>query len=140
MRVHGSCHCAAIGFEADIDPAAAMVCHCTDCRVMSGSAFRVVVPAPAASFVLNGTPRVYIKTAASGARRAQFFCADCGTHLYAGAPPPQASAFYSVRAGVLKEFDQVRPTAQLWQRSSVPWVYDLASVAGCQQQEILAQK
>lgn len=138
MHVHGSCHCGAVRFEADIDPAAMAVCHCTDCRVMSGSAFRVVVPAPAASFVLEGAPRMYVKTAQSGARRGQFFCGECGTHLYAGAP--EGGPVLSVRAGVLREFAELHPALQLWQRSSVPWVYALSDLAGCQQQEILQRR
>ena len=39
MKVHGSCHCGAIRFEADADPAKAGVCHCTDCQSLTGSAF-----------------------------------------------------------------------------------------------------
>ena len=31
MRVHGSCHCGAITYEADVDPALVGVCSCTDC-------------------------------------------------------------------------------------------------------------
>ena len=31
MKIDGSCHCGAIVYEADIDPAQVRICHCTDC-------------------------------------------------------------------------------------------------------------
>ena len=58
MKITGSCHCGAISYEAEVDAGAVIVCHCTDCQTLSGSAFRVVVPAkrfyfPPYSFVAN---------------------------------------------------------------------------------------
>ena len=40
MQINGNCHCGAVSFTAEIDPSRVMICHCTDCQVMSGSAFR----------------------------------------------------------------------------------------------------
>ena len=42
MQVDGGCHCGAIAYRAEIDPARVAVCHCTDCQALSGSAYRVV--------------------------------------------------------------------------------------------------
>ena len=70
MKVDGACHCGKIRYEAEIDPAMVTICHCTDCQVLSGSAFRTVVPAPKASFrLLSGQPKIYVKTGDSGTRR-----------------------------------------------------------------------
>ena len=44
MKVHGSCHCGDIGYEAEVDPAQVGICSCTDCQMLTGSAFRVSVP------------------------------------------------------------------------------------------------
>lgn len=46
MKVTGQCHCGAIGYEAEIDPARVSACHCTDCQRLSGSAYRVLRPSP----------------------------------------------------------------------------------------------
>jgi len=43
MRIDGRCHCGYITYEAEIDPEKVMICHCTDCQTLSGSAFRTVV-------------------------------------------------------------------------------------------------
>ncbi len=52
MKIDGRCHCGEITFEAEVDPHAMLICHCTDCQTLTGSAYRAVVPAPAAHFVL----------------------------------------------------------------------------------------
>ena len=122
MHVTGSCHCGAIRYEAEIDPAATGVCHCRDCQVLSGSAFRVVVRAAPGSFKLvTGTPRVYTKTADSGAKREQAFCETCGSPIYAAAPGPEPRV-YSIRAGTLDQRDQLAPAIQIWTRSRLPLV------------------
>src|SRR3982751_1357359 len=65
VKVDGRCHCGAIAFEAEIDPARVTICHCTDCQMLTGTAFRTTVPAPVATFVLrSGTPKTYLKTTA----------------------------------------------------------------------------
>ena len=79
MKIDGACHCGNIRYEAEVDPAKVVICHCTDCQTLSGSAFRTVVPTEANSFrLLAGKPKVYVKTGESGNKREQTFCGDCG--------------------------------------------------------------
>jgi hypothetical protein len=69
MKVDGACHCGNVAFEADVDPATARICHCTDCQTMSGSLFRANIQAAGDAFrLVGGTPKFYIKTADSGQR------------------------------------------------------------------------
>ncbi len=129
MKVEGGCHCGAIAYEAEIDPEAARICHCTDCQTLTGSAFRVNVPAPADKFrLLRGTPKIYIKTADSGNRRAHAFCADCGGPIYAAAPENTTS--YSLRVGALKQRASIgKPKQQIFCSSALPWSMNLEGVA-----------
>ena len=100
MRIDGACHCGNIAFEADVDPAAMRICHCTDCQTMSGSPYRANIPAAGETFrLLRGHPANYIKTADSGNQRAQAFCPDCGTGLYSTSPTNPTS--YVLRVGVI---------------------------------------
>ena len=127
MKVHGSCHCGAIRFEADADPEKAGVCHCTDCQSLTGSAFALYLQVSKETFRLtSGEPKVYVKTAQSGNRRAQAFCANCGSRLWAAAE--KDSPLYNLRIGTLRERAELRPRTQLWCRSAMPWINDLASV------------
>jgi hypothetical protein len=124
MKVDGQCHCGELKFEAQIDPAAVRICHCTDCQTMSGTAYRVTVAAPAATFkIRSGQPKIYVKIAESGNERAHAFCANCGAQIYSAAvrDPPA----YSVRVGTLSQRRDLPPKNQIWFRSALPWVTDL---------------
>jgi hypothetical protein len=130
MRVSGACHCGRIAFEAEVEPGSVAVCHCTDCQKLTGSAFRANIPAPAATFrLLRGEPRIYVKTADSGARRAHAFCADCGTPIYATAAQGERTS-YSLRIGTLDERRALgAPARQIWRASGLSWSTDLRDVA-----------
>ncbi len=126
MQVDGACHCGLISFTAEIDPSRVMVCHCTDCQVLSGSPFRVVVAAPKETFVLQGQPKTYIKVAESGRRRAQVFCSECGTPLFASEPENATSVI--LRVGCIKQRAQLTPVVQIWQRSAMAWLPGLQGI------------
>jgi hypothetical protein len=135
MHVNGSCHCGAIRFTAEVDAERVVVCHCTDCQVLTGSAFRVAVPAPIESFVVHGEPTRYVKVAESGTRRVQAFCPQCGTPVFSTAPEHATQVM--LRVGTLSQRTVLLPSLQIWKRSSLPWVESLASVQGCLAQEAL---
>ncbi|MBT9503479.1 MAG: GFA family protein [Burkholderiaceae bacterium] len=123
MKIHGRCHCGSISFTAEADPSKVVVCHCVDCQTLSGAPYRAVLPVPAVDFALTGTPKVYIKTAQSGNRRAQAFCGECGTPLYATSP--DAPAVYGVRLGCVVERAQLAPVKQIWTASAMSWIHDV---------------
>lgn len=129
MRIDGRCHCGYLSFEAEADPAQVAICHCTDCQTSTGSAFRVNLPVPAASFkMLGGKPTRYIKmTAESGNPRVQAFCPQCGTPIYSTSPDDNPAS-YMLRVGVLRQRDQLAPKQQFWFRSARPWLAGMASI------------
>ena len=128
MKVEGRCHCGKITYAAELDPARVCACHCTDCQNLSGSAYRVSVQVPKESFELrSGEPKIYIKTAESGNRRAHAFCGDCGAPVYSSAisDPP----FYSLRVGCLDQRADLPPQKQIWCQSALDWAMNLEGVA-----------
>jgi hypothetical protein len=137
MKVDGSCHCGAIHYEAEIDPDTASICHCTDCQALTGSAFRVTVSTPEEKFRLTaGAPKLYLKTADSGARRLQAFCANCGSPIYATSadqPKDGSPRRFGLRVGTIRQRSAIRPRRQIWRGSALDWVppmADLESFAG----------
>ena|SRR5882672_8149191 len=127
MDVTGRCHCGAITYKAVVDPATVGICHCTDCQTLTGSAYRVSVPAPAATFkLLSGQPKVYIKTAESGNKRAHSFCPDCGAPVYASAISNTPS--YSLRVGALDQRASLPPRRQIWCKSAVAWSANIEDI------------
>ena len=128
MKVSGSCHCGKIAYEADVDPTAAQICHCLDCQTLTGSAFRVAVPAPPEAFrLLRGDPQIYMKTADSGSRRGHAFCRDCGAPVFR--LPTDNNPNYSLRVGGLEqrsEFDA--PAKQIWTARRLHWVSAIIAI------------
>ena len=125
MKITGQCHCGNISFTAQADPARVFACHCADCQIISGGPFRAVVPVPVEQVELQGTPKSYVKVAASGNRRAQAFCPDCGTQLFATeADEPKT---LNIRLGCVNERAQLKPLLQVWRSSAMPWLHELDS-------------
>ena len=125
MLVTGRCLCGAIAYEADINPKRVIACHCIDCQRSSGAPFRTVLPVRADKFKLvKGEPKIFVKTADSGAQRPQAFCADCGTHIYATGVG-DAAAVVAIRGGTCDQRDELSPTRELWRRSALSWMNDL---------------
>jgi hypothetical protein len=128
MQVHGSCHCGQVQYEASVDPARTTICHCTDCQKLTGSAYRVSVPAQEGSFRLTaGTPSIYVKVGDSGARRAQAFCPNCGSPLYTYAQDDPTAI--GLRVGCIAEREALVPRKRKWCRSALAWTESLAGMA-----------
>lgn len=81
----------------------------------------------------GGCHRGYITYEATlDARRAQAFCPECGTHVYAfAADDPQD---ISIRTGTARQRDQLIPSAQIWCRSARPWAMNLGQIQKFQEQ------
>ncbi len=133
MHIDGTCHCGLISFTAEVDASRVMICHCSDCQVLSVAPFRAVVAAPIATFVLRGAPKSYVKVAESGNRRAQVFCPECGTPLFATAPENATSVI--IRLGCVRQRSQLMPAVQIWRRSAVPWLPELDRIDASPEQQ-----
>lgn len=126
MKIEGRCHCGKIGYEAQVNPEYAVICHCTDCQTMSGAPYRASVPAKAENFRLSGEPKTYVKTAASGNKRVLAFCADCGSALYS--TTLENPRVFNLRLGAVKQRAQLTPKSQGWCRSAMPWAMDISHI------------
>ena len=130
MKIDGACYCGKVRYRAEIDPAQVEICHCTDCQTLSGSAFRIVVPALAGSFeLLSGALRTFIKTAESGNRRIQAFCGECGTSVYSTAADTE-NAIIGLRVGTIRQRRELPPQRQYWTRSAHDWAMDIGTIPG----------
>ena len=128
MHLDGGCHCGAVRYEAEADPDKTIICHCTDCQALSGSAYRTVIFVPERDFaLLQGDLKTYIKTADSGNRRAMMFCPECGTQIYATSAGGQDRIF-GLRVGTVRQRAMLRPRKQYWCRSALDWVGDLGGI------------
>lgn len=133
MKVEGRCHCGRITYEAIVDPEKVTLCNCTDCQMLSGSAYRVAVQAPQETFsLLTGRPSIYVKTADSGTKRAHAFCPECGTPVYSAAVTDPGT--YSLRIGCLRQRAALAPRKRIWCDSALAWSTDLRHLPRFQRQ------
>ncbi len=128
MKVNGECHCGYISYRAEVDPQRVLICHCTDCQTLSGSAYRTIAPVEDGTFeLISGEMKTYIKTADSGALRSQTFCPECGSPIYAG-PADANSTMLGLRVGTLAQRDQLPPKSQYYGDSARSWAQDISAL------------
>lgn len=133
MRIDGQCHCGHVKYEAEIDPDKVSICHCTDCQQLTGSAYRVTAITLTADIRLTASPpKVYVKYGDNGRTRLQSFCPECGSPLFTTGRGDDAAAT-GIRLGTINQRRELRPSRQIWCRSSLAWIDDLATMLGADQ-------
>ena len=128
IEISGGCHCGHVRYTALVDTQKTRICHCQDCQILSGSAFRVNLPVSGDNFhLLIGELTLYYKNAASGARRAQCFCPLCGTQIYATSDEAEPSV-YNLRVGTVDQRELLAPKRQQWKSSAVNWLNEIEDI------------
>ncbi|KAH9993893.1 Mss4-like protein [Xylariaceae sp. FL0662B] len=124
----GGCLCGQVRFSYEGEPLAKALCHCLDCRKISGSTYSTNVIVPGDGFkILSGTPKTYTKTADSGSEITSHFCGDCGSTLFRESSSSGANKI--VKVGVMDDPDalaEAEPVAELFAPRRVSWVPEVA--------------
>jgi hypothetical protein len=107
----GGCVCGQVRYSVTGDPLRVGLCHCTDCRRTSGSAFAFFAIWPLTSFNAEGVTSSY---------QGRCFCTSCGSRVFA---LNQSEAEAEIMVGTLDEApsDQI-PQYELWVRRREPWL------------------
>ncbi len=120
-KMTGGCQCGAVRYTLDDAPEAVFVCHCTDCRKQTSSAFALVAVIPEDQFHLDqGEVRTFEGVAASGRAKRQAFCPSCGSRIWHRIEWRPGKL--SIRAGTLDNPGVLEPSAHLWTSQKLPWV------------------
>ena len=124
LKVTGQCHCNNIRYTAVVDPERVRICHCNDCQIISGSAFRINLPVKVTDFKLqSGVLKTYTKVAESGNKRALCFCSNCGSQIYStSVEDPQE---FNLRVGTINERKSLPPQSQQWESEALPWTENI---------------
>jgi hypothetical protein len=116
----GGCQCGALRYEIAAEPLAFYVCHCTECRRQSASAFGLsILFRQDALRITLGALKEWRRPTASGGALACRFCPDCGTRICHEAP---GEGIVSLKSGTLDDPGRFAPAAHIWTRSALPWV------------------
>ncbi|KAL7919130.1 Mss4-like protein [Trichoderma austrokoningii] len=106
----GSCLCGNVRYMYDTEPIAKVLCHCNDCRKISGSSYNVNFLIPDAAFqVTTSTPKAFSKVANSGQTIVSYFCGDCGSMMWRESPSSGHNKV--LKAGTLDDSDKIISTA-----------------------------
>ncbi len=116
--MRGSCLCGGVRFEVTEEFPAVYVCHCTNCKKISGGAGTVSGQARTSAIrVLAGEELLTTFQPREGT--AKTFCSVCGSNLFGGGWPEAERA--SVRLSALDTPFDRRPEYHNYVRSVAPW-------------------
>jgi hypothetical protein len=108
-------------FEITEEPLTVYVCHCHACKKQSGGAFGMAMVAKADSVkMLQGEPKVFVKTAQSGRTAECDFCPDCGNRLFHRIAPD--APIVLVKTGVIDDAGDLKPAVHLWTDEVDDWI------------------
>jgi hypothetical protein len=113
----GGCLCGAVRYEVDGNPLRVGLCHCADCRKVTGSAFVYFAVWPIDAFRSTGHTRVFA---------GRCFCPNCGSQVFS-IDDQEAE----IRAGSLDDPPaDLLPLYEIWIQRRAPW---LSPIAGADQ-------
>jgi hypothetical protein len=97
---HGSCHCGAVRFEADIDLSQGTIrCNCSICAKIR---FWPAIVQPAAFRLLSGRDDLSLYLFNTKTDH-HYFCRHCGVHPFGQGQSPRWGRFYGVNLGCLDD-------------------------------------
>ncbi|CAN8104677.1 unnamed protein product [Discula destructiva] len=124
MALEGGCLCGAIRIRSTGEIVNKGLCHCLDCRKITGSTHSTNIVVPSEGFsVTKGSPKQFLKTADSGNTITLSFCGECGSTLWS-----QSSSFGNtkvIKVGVLdndRSLEIGKPAVELFVKTRTSWL------------------
>ena len=125
MKIDGGCHCGFITYEAEADAGGTTICHCTDLsdadwlgvpHDRSGRSEGVPAALRRTEGLFEDYRREWPKARAGVLPRVRY------AHLR------DHPTTYGVRVGTIRQRKQFVPKKQIWARSALAWVDDIAGI------------
>ncbi|KAF2260586.1 hypothetical protein CC78DRAFT_24682 [Lojkania enalia] len=127
MAQQGGCMCGNVRYSVEGEPAMKALCHCTDCRKITGSTYSTNALFPEEGFkVLQGTTKQHSKVADGGNTITSHFCGDCGSTMWREGPT--FKGLKVIKVGTLDDPDaltKAKPDAELFTSTRVEWVSEV---------------
>ncbi|KAJ5925614.1 hypothetical protein N7454_008253 [Penicillium verhagenii] len=122
----GNCFCGKIQIEYKGEPITSGICHCFDCRKLTGSLYSYSFVVKTADLTITGSPKEVKKTSDSGNHIRNFFCPDCGTPVYGSRVDENGdpAEITVVRAGIFDDevLREKKPEAELYTDRRLNWI------------------
>jgi hypothetical protein len=112
----GKCYCGAVQYAVPDAFRYAMICHCSNCRRTTGSAFKPFAGIERQKFaVTQGQDGLLIY---GGDKAHDAHCGKCGSLLYSVV---REAAWVHVTMGTLVDPPSIRPSCHIFVGSKAPW-------------------
>jgi len=112
----GKCYCGAVEYSVADEFRYAMICHCSNCRRTTGSAFKPFAGIEREKFaVTRGADGLLIY---GGEKAHDAHCGKCGSLLYSVV---REAAWVHVAMGTLVDAPSIRPSCHIFVGSKAPW-------------------
>ena len=119
IPIRGRCICGDVEYEASAVPVVSAVCHCRDCRRATGGANFPALAVVGDGFKLSGAVNAFETIAESGNRVNRYFCARCGSTLFARSTG--MVGITQIAAATLDDPSEFSPQMHVFARSAPAW-------------------
>lgn len=117
LPMEGGCRCGKLRFRISTPPMLTMVCHCTGCQHMTGSAFSTSIAVPSQGFeVTAGDPVI---GGLHGEQSQHRHCDWCKSWVFTRIVPDMG--FVNVRATMLDDASWYAPFIETYTSEALPW-------------------
>ena len=113
----GGCRCGAVRLRIDAPPMLTMICHCTGCQRMTGSAFSTSIAVPSDGFAVIAGETVI--GGLHGEQAHHHHCDRCKSWLFTRVEPDMG--FVNVRATMLDDARWFAPFIETFTSKALPW-------------------
>lgn len=112
MTHSGKCYCGNIQFKFEDPIHSQLLCHCRECRYLSGGEPNASIVISEDNFaVTKGELKTYARADLENPR-IRYFCGDCGTHIFVKSPP--RPGMLVLKIGTLDDHSWFHPTAAIY--------------------------
>jgi hypothetical protein len=119
LPAEGGCQCGAIRYRLNGEPVFLTICHCSECKRQSGSAFGMSLRMRRSDVEVTGEPRRWTRSSDSGNPVVCAFCETCGTRVW---HEPAVPGFVHIKPGTLDDFSTLAPSYESWTVRKSPWL------------------
>jgi hypothetical protein len=108
----GSCGCGKVQYTVSADPIFTGICHCTSCRISTGSAYAILVGVPTPALTVIGATAQFDDIGDSGKATRRSFCHSCGTTITQWTDVTEGVTM--IGFGTLADQSAIKPAMQIF--------------------------
>lgn len=114
------CSCGALSATATGDPVRNSICHCLNCKRLSGSAFSWNATFAEGQVAISGEHASFTRLSDEGFWGRHHFCPKCGIRVFYAIE--RRPGMISIPAGLFADPDFPAPTIQVYTERLCPWL------------------